>query len=64
MVSDVLTANPAGGFVGAKPPAWTHWVLDALGYDAAADTVADLFPGSGGVARAIAQGRLFGIDVR
>lgn len=40
---------PATGFVGAKPARWTRWVLDALGYDPAEDTVADLFPGSGAV---------------
>lgn len=52
-VSDVLTANPpAGGFVGAKPPVWTRWVLDALGYDPAHDTLVDLFPGSGAVSAA------------
>lgn len=58
-VPDVLTAPaPQIGFAGAKPPAWTRWVLDALGYDADADTVIDLFPGSGSVAAATAQGVL------
>jgi hypothetical protein len=53
-VSDVLTASPPGaGFPGAKPPEWTRWVLSALGYDPATDTVADLFPGSGAVGRAV-----------
>ena len=37
------------GFAGSKPAAWTLWVLDALGYDPHADTVDDLFPGSGAV---------------
>lgn len=46
------------GFPGAKPPAWTRWVLDMLGYDADTDTVDDLFPGSGAVAAEIAQGVL------
>lgn len=41
------------GFAGNKPEAWTHWVLDALGYDPEDDTVADLFPGSGAVQRAV-----------
>ena len=46
------------GFPGAKPPAWTRWVLDMLGYDPEQDTVDDLFPGSGAVARELAQGVL------
>lgn len=53
---DVLTANaPRGGFPGAKPPEWTRWVLDVLGYAPDTDTVADLFPGSGAVAYEVAQ---------
>jgi hypothetical protein len=46
------------GFPGAKPPSWTRWVLDMLGYDPEADTVDDLFPGSGAIARELAQGVL------
>lgn len=59
-VKDVLIAVPPRheGFIGAKPAAWTRWVLDMLGYDAAVDTVDDLFPGSGAVTREIAQGTL------
>jgi hypothetical protein len=54
MTSDILTANaPRVGFHGAKPETWTHWVLDALSFDKATDTVVDMFPGSGQVARAI-----------
>lgn len=41
------------GVVGAKPPLWTQWVLDLLGYQPNEDTVDDLFPGSGDVQRAI-----------
>lgn len=53
-VNDVLIEpSQATGFPGSKPPRWTHWVLDALGYDPDADTVDDLFPGSGAVSRAI-----------
>lgn len=49
-VSDVLTtAIPRLGFYGAKPPEWTRWVLDAMGYDPALDEVTDLFRGSGAV---------------
>lgn len=52
-VADVLTCNaPREGFVGAKPPAWTRWVLDALGYDPDTDELVDLFPGSGAVSAA------------
>lgn len=58
-VSDFLQAEPPkDGFPGAKPPRWTRWVLDALGYDAEADTVDDLFPGSGAVGHEIRQGVL------
>jgi len=46
------------GFPGAKPPAWTRWVLDMLGFDQDLDTVDDLFEGSGVVAKEIAQGVL------
>lgn len=57
-VSNVLTAvapsahGSRSSFVGAKPPVWTRWVLDALGYDAATDDLDDLFPGSGAVTAA------------
>jgi hypothetical protein len=55
MARDVLVAAPPNvGFAGAKPHAWTHWVLDALGFDPETDTVDDLFPGSGSVAGALA----------
>jgi hypothetical protein len=46
------------GFPGAKPPAWTRWVLDLMGYDQDKDTVDDLFTGSGAVQNEIAQGVL------
>jgi hypothetical protein len=45
-------------FIGAKPPEWTRWVLDALSYDPEADVLHDLFPGSGAVEAATAQGTL------
>lgn len=52
-VADVLTvAAPRRGFVGAKPPEWTRWVLDMLGYAPGEDTIDDIFPGSGAVAAA------------
>lgn len=55
---DVIKCPSGGGFVGAKHPAWTRWVLDMLGYDPDEDTVDDLFGGSGAVAAEIAQGVL------
>ncbi len=48
------SALPQNDFVGTKPAGWTHWVLDAMGYDPETDTVHDLFPGSGSVSAAIA----------
>lgn len=53
-VPDVLTAALGRRtFIGAKPPAWVEWVLDALGYDPETDRVDDLFPGSGVVAEVL-----------
>jgi hypothetical protein len=59
-VSDVLTEahRGASGFAGAKPTAWTRWVLDMMGWDPEADTVDDLFPGSGAVQAVLDQHRL------
>lgn len=59
-VPDFLQCEPPARshFPGAKPPRWTRWVLDALGYDQDTDTVDDLFPGSGYVRTEIAQGVL------
>lgn len=52
-VPDVLRApHPRAGFVGTKPPAWTRWVLDMLGFDPHLDELEDLFPGSGSVSHA------------
>lgn len=52
-VKDVLTAMPLrSNFVGAKPPEWTNWVLEMLGYKQG-DVVEDLFVGSGAVSQAI-----------
>lgn len=40
------------GFLGSKPPSWTRWVLDMLGYDPESDELTDVFEGSGAVAAA------------
>lgn len=54
-IRDVLTASaPRIAHTGAKPRAWTRWVLDMLGYRDG-DSVTDLFPGSGAVTLEIAQ---------
>jgi hypothetical protein len=55
VMSDRFACPPPQTFVGAKPRPWTRWVLDMLGYDQDADSVDDLFPGSGSVAWEIAQ---------
>lgn len=50
---DVLSAPVLPqGFLGAKPPQWTRWVLDLLGYRARFDSIEDIFSGSGAVAAA------------
>lgn len=54
----VTIGRDNAGFIGTKPAAWTRWVLDLLGYQAGDDTVDDLFPGSGAVSAALAQGVL------
>ena len=53
---DVVTAmTDQSHHTGAKPRAWTRFVLDALGYDEHTDTVVDIFPGSGAVTAELAQ---------
>jgi hypothetical protein len=52
-MTDVLDEpSPRVGFVGSKPPAWTRWVLAAMGHQPGLDEVTDLFHGSGAVASA------------
>lgn len=52
-ISDTLTCPaPRVGFIGAKPPEWTQWVLEAMSYEAG-DDVVDMFRGSGSVENAI-----------
>lgn len=51
--SDVLVfGQNRSGFLGSKPAQWTRWVLAALQYQPRVDSLTDLFPGSGAVARA------------
>ena len=53
-MNDILTykTKTNQGFTGAKPLAWTEWVLNAMGVQTG-DSVDDLFNGSGSVAIAI-----------
>jgi tRNA/tmRNA/rRNA uracil-C5-methylase (TrmA/RlmC/RlmD family) len=44
-------------FIGAKPPQFTRWLIALLGLEPD-DHLLDMFPGSGRVSRAAAQGRL------
>jgi hypothetical protein len=61
-MKDHLIANPRqNGFVGSKPDEWTHWVLDAMGYQQG-DSVTDLFAGSGAVSEAINSFQFRGAD--
>ena len=43
------------GLCGAKPPAFNRWILELLGYRPGEDTLDDLFPGTGGMGRAILE---------
>lgn len=53
--NDYLIADVENkGFIGAKPEAWTHWLLDVLGYQQG-DEVVDKFRGSNSVEVAIAS---------
>lgn len=53
-MSDVLIEPaPRRGFIGAKPDAWTRWVLASLCFDARQDDVVDLFHGSGSVSAVV-----------
>ena len=54
-VRDYVSANITlrKGTHGANPDAFCDWILNILGYVKAEDTIDDLFPGSGSLARAI-----------
>ena len=52
MVDYLVAPAPRRNFAGSKPIAWTHWVLDAMGYQPG-DEVIDMFNGSGAVSAAI-----------
>jgi hypothetical protein len=54
MVDFLIHAAPRTGFAGAKPIAWTNWVLDAMGVRQD-DEVKDLFAGSAAVSNAVGQ---------
>jgi len=59
MVRDWYSGNATRmrGLPGAKPDGYNRWVLDLLGYGEG-DRLHDLFPGTGGMQRAIDQGTL------
>jgi len=61
MVRDWLTCARAmkKGVPGAKPHQFNRWILDLLAFDPELDTLDDLFPGSGGMSKAINEMRLF-----
>ncbi|NBW38779.1 MAG: hypothetical protein EBR30_27915 [Cytophagia bacterium] len=46
------------GVPGAKPHRFNQWILELLGYDSREDELVDLFPGSGGMALALAEVKL------
>lgn len=46
------------GLRGAKPAEFNRWVLDLLNFRPDEDTIDDLFPGTGGLSHAVAQGVL------
>jgi len=56
-IRDFVSANITlkKGLVGAKPPDFNAWILDLLGFRHGEDDLVDLFPGTGGMADAIAQ---------
>lgn len=60
MVRDwvICAATRGTGTVGAKPAQFNQWVLDLLGYDPDLDTLTDLYPGSAGMAVALAASPL------
>lgn len=59
MVRDWIAANATRqrGLPGAKPDEFNRWITDLLNMQDG-DTLVDLFPGTGGMARALAQGLL------
>ena len=56
MVRDWMASSIAmrKGLTGAKPLVFNNWILDLLNYEIG-DTLEDLFPGSGGMAEALAE---------
>ena len=57
-VRDLLTCSkPQGLIPGEKPPAFTRWMIDLLGYREG-DDLDDLFPGSKAITKELAQGIL------
>lgn len=61
MVRDWISGpnNRTKGTPGAKPHYFNRWILDLLCFDHETDTLDDLFPGSGGMALALNEGKMF-----
>lgn len=59
MVRDWFKSQPTlkRGLSGAKPDEFNQWILDLLNFRADEDTLDDLFPGTGGMAKALAAPR-------
>ena len=62
MVRDWFVGIPTRmkGLPGAKSDAFNDWVLDLLNYQEG-DTLDDLFPGTGGMSKAVSRGRLWSL---
>ena len=57
MVRDWFTCARSNrkGIPGAKPHGFNRWILELLNFDPEVDTLDDLFPGSGGMSKAVAE---------
>ena len=61
MVRDWITgpATKQKGLPGAKPNYFNRWVLDLLMFNPEEDNLTDIFPGTNGMAWAMAELKLF-----
>jgi hypothetical protein len=58
-LSEVITLKR--GLTGAKPERFCRWILDVLNFQPG-DTLDDLYPGTGVMARVVAQGDLLSVS--